>query len=146
MASGRIPAAAATDSACSGRSSEVLIENNIVSTMNKVMVVKSSGAGSVVGYNYMDNVFIGNQPEWVEVGINGSHMVGGHHVLFEGNQSNNYDSDDTHGNAFAMTIFRNHLVGRAAELSRSSQCARRGPDVWVVVALVHRQRPRRAGR
>ena len=92
-------------------SSEVLIENNIVSTMNKGMVVKSSGAGSVVGYNYMDNVFIGNQPEWVEVGINGSHMVGGHHILFEGNQSNNYDSDDTHGNAFAMTIFRNHLVG-----------------------------------
>jgi hypothetical protein len=96
----------------SGGSSEILIENNVVSTMNKVMVVKSSGAGSVVGYNYMDNVFIGNQPEWVEVGINGSHMVGGHHVLFEGNQSNNYDSDDTHGNAFAMTIFRNHLVGR----------------------------------
>ena len=84
--------------------------------MNKVMVVKSSGAGSVVGYNYMDNVFIGNQPEWVEVGINGSHMVGGHHVLFEGNQSNNYDSDDTHGNAFAMTIFRNHLVGHQPKL------------------------------
>jgi hypothetical protein len=92
-------------------SSEALIENNVVSTMNKVIVAKSAGAGSVVGYNYMDNVFIGNQPDWVEVGINGSHMVGGHHILFEGNQSNNYDSDDTHGSAFAMTVFRNHLVG-----------------------------------
>ena len=41
-------------------------------------------------------------------------MVGGHHILFEGNQSFNYDSDNTHGNAIAMTIFRNHLVGDAA--------------------------------
>ena len=39
-------------------------------------------------------------------------MVGPHHMLFEGNQSHNYDSDDTHGSSFAMTIFRNHLVGR----------------------------------
>jgi hypothetical protein len=96
----------------SAGSSEILIENNFVLGMNKVMAVKSAGAGSVVGYNYMDNPFIGNAHEWVEVGINGSHMVGGHHILFEGNQSNNYDSDDTHGNAICMTIFRNHLIGR----------------------------------
>lgn len=92
-------------------SSEILVENNIVSGMNKVLVVQSCGAGSVVGYNYMDNGFIGNYHDWVEVGINGSHMVGGHHILFEGNQSNNYDSDDTHGSAFAMTVFRNQLTG-----------------------------------
>ena len=92
--------------------SEVLIENNIVTRMNKVMVVRSSGAGSVVGYNYMDNGFIENAQSWVEVGLNGSHMVGSHHILFEGNESFNYDSDNTHGNAIAMTIFRNHLIGR----------------------------------
>ncbi len=33
-------------------------------------------------------------------------------MLFEGNESFNYDSDNTHGNAIAMTVFRNHLVGR----------------------------------
>jgi hypothetical protein len=93
-------------------SSEALIENNIVLGVNKVMAAKSAGAGSVVGYNYMDNAFIGNYLGWIEVGINGSHMVGPHHILFEGNQSHNYDSDDTHGSSFAMTIFRNHLVGR----------------------------------
>jgi hypothetical protein len=92
-------------------SSEALIENNIVLGVNKVMAAKSGGAGSVVGYNYMDNSLIGNYLEWVEVGINGSHMIGPHHVLFEGNQSHNYDSDDTHGSSFGMTIFRNHLVG-----------------------------------
>ncbi len=59
----------------------------------------------------MDNAFIGNYPGWVEVGLNGSHMVGSHHMLFEGNLSFNYDSDDTWGNALAMTVFRNHLTG-----------------------------------
>jgi hypothetical protein len=34
-------------------------------------------------------------------------MVGAHHVLFEGNQSFNMDSDDTHGNSTTMTYFRN---------------------------------------
>ncbi|MBP7777745.1 MAG: pectate lyase [Acidobacteria bacterium] len=97
-------------------SSEVLIENNVVLNVNKVLVVRSSGAGSVVGYNYMDNGYIFTQPEWVEVGLNASHMVGSHHVLFEGNASFNYDSDNTHGNAIAMTVFRNHLVGHRRSL------------------------------
>ena len=93
-------------------SSEVLVENNAVLNVNKVIVVRSSGAGSVVGYNYLDNGFILGAMDWVEVGLNGSHMVGSHHVLFEGNEAWNYDSDNTHGNAIAMTVFRNNLVGR----------------------------------
>ncbi|MEZ5420623.1 MAG: hypothetical protein R2708_25220 [Vicinamibacterales bacterium] len=93
-------------------SSEVLIENNAVHDANKVMVVRSCGAGSVIGYNYMDNGVITSLPDWVETGLNGSHMAGSHHILFEGNQAFNYDSDNTHGNAIAMTVFRNHLVGR----------------------------------
>lgn len=92
-------------------SSEILIENNIVMNANKVMVVRSAGAGSVVGYNYMDNALIAYNLEWMEAGLNASHMVGSHHVLFEGNLSFNYDADDTHGNAIAMTVFRNHLTG-----------------------------------
>ena len=92
-------------------SSEVLIENNIVMQANKVMVARSAGAGSVVGYNYMDDGHIESDPHWVEVGINGSHMVGSHHMLFEGNESFNYDSDNTHGNSIYHTVFRNHLSG-----------------------------------
>lgn len=98
-------------------SSEVLVENNTILNVNKVMVVRSSGAASVVGYNYMDNGFILSDTAWVEVGLNASHQVGGHHVLFEGNQSFNYDSDNTHGNAIAMTVFRNHLVGRRRDFN-----------------------------
>jgi hypothetical protein len=91
---------------------EVLVENNIITDANKVMVVRSAGAGSVFGYNYVDNAHIGNYPGWMEVGLNASHMVGSHHVLFEGNLAFNYDSDDTWGGSLAMTIFRNHLTGR----------------------------------
>lgn len=95
-------------------SSEVLVENNAVHDANKVMVVRSSGAGSVIAYNYMDNGIIASNLAWIETGLNGSHMAGSHHILFEGNESFNYDSDNTHGSALAMTVFRNHLVGRRA--------------------------------
>jgi hypothetical protein len=93
-------------------SSEVLIENNILIDACKVMVFRSSGAGSVVAYNYADDSFDLESPSWVEVGINASHMAGSHHVLFEGNLSHNADSDFTHGNAIYLTFFRNHLTGQ----------------------------------
>ena len=92
-------------------SSEALIEDNIVLKANKMMVARSSGTASVVGYNYMDDGFIDYVQTWQEVGLNGSHMVGSHHMLFEGNESFNYDADCTHGNAIYHTVFRNHLSG-----------------------------------
>ncbi len=95
----------------SNGSSEVLIENNISLNVNKVMVARSCGAGSVVGYNYMDNGMILTVPGWVEAGVNGSHMVGPHHMLFEGNYSFNADSDATWGSSIYHTFFRNHLSG-----------------------------------
>jgi len=92
-------------------SSENLIENSISVLANKVMVARSSGAGSVVAYNYMDDGYINGSDGWVEVGVNGSHMVGSHHMLFEGNYGFNTDSDQTHGNAIYHTFFRNYLSG-----------------------------------
>jgi len=93
-------------------SSEVLIENNILIDACKEMVFRSSGAGSVVGYNYADDSWDADAPTWVEVGLNASHMAGPHHVLFEGNYSQNFDSDYTHGNAVYLTVFRNWLSGK----------------------------------
>jgi hypothetical protein len=81
-------------------SSESLVENSIVVRANKVMVSRSAGAGSVIGYNYVDEGYINTNGAWQEVGLNGSHMVGPHHMLFEGNYGFNYDSDKTHGSAF----------------------------------------------
>ncbi len=91
-------------------SSEILIENGISVRANKVMVARSAGTGSVVGYNDMDMGYIGGGG-WVEIGLNGSHMVGPHHILFEGNYAFNADSDDTHGGSIYHTFFRNHLRG-----------------------------------
>jgi hypothetical protein len=93
-------------------SSEVLIEDNVLLDANKQMVMRSSGAGSVVAYNYADDSWDFDTPGWVEVGLNASHMAGPHHVLFEGNASQNVDSDYTHGNAIYLTFFRNWLTGQ----------------------------------
>ena len=94
-----------------GGTSEALIENGISVRANKVMVARSAGAGSVVGYNYMDMGYINTNGAWIEAGINASHMVGAHHVLFEGNYAHNAESDDTHGNSIYHTFFRNYLRG-----------------------------------
>jgi hypothetical protein len=95
----------------SAGSSEILIENGISVRANKVLAFRSAGAGSVVGYNYMDMSYINTQAFWIETGLNASHMVGPHHVLFEGNYGHNADSDNTHGNSVYLTFFRNHLRG-----------------------------------
>ena len=92
-------------------SAEVLVENNISMMANKVMVARSSGAGSVFGYNYVDDGFILYTEGWIEAGLNASHMVGPHHVLFEGNYGFNFDSDKTHGSSSYHTVFRNWLRG-----------------------------------
>lgn len=99
---------------------ETLIENGIAVRANKVIVVRSAGAGSVVGYNYMDMSYINTQGYWIETGINASHMVGSHHVLFEGNYSHNADSDSTHGNSIYHTFFRNYLRGVRAPFANQA--------------------------
>lgn len=93
---------------------DTLIENNISREANKVMVARAAGAGAVVGYNYFDAGYILNSDgngidAWVEVHANGSHMVGPHHILFEGNWAPNFDSDKTHGNSTYHTVFRNYF-------------------------------------
>jgi hypothetical protein len=93
-------------------SSEVLIENNISRDVNKVIVSRSSGTGSVVAYNYMDDGWISYNTAWQEIGLNASHMSGPHHVLFEGNYSFNMDTDITHGSSQYITYFRNYVTGR----------------------------------
>lgn len=95
----------------SGGTSEVLIENGISVRANKLIVARSAGAGSVVGYNYLDMAYINTNGAWIEAGLNASHMVGSHHVLFEGNYGHNAESDHIHGNSIYHTFLRNHLRG-----------------------------------
>src|SRR2546426_1507344 len=96
----------------SWHSADNLVENNIVWNMNKVMVMRASGGGNVVGYNYMEDGWIRYNPGWMEVGLNASHMTTPHYELFEGNESFNFDADNTWGNSVYITVFRNHLTGK----------------------------------
>ena len=59
----------------------------------------------------MDDGYINGTNAWQEIGLNGSHMVGSHHMLFEGNYGFNMDSDKTHGNSIYHTFFRNYGTG-----------------------------------
>lgn len=90
--------------------SEILVENNIVLLTDKVIVERNAGTASVVGYNYMDDGYITYNPTFQEIGINGSHDVGSNRTLFEGNQSFNMDSDDTHGASTYHTFLRNWVT------------------------------------
>lgn len=98
-------------------SADNLVENNIVWNMNKVMVMRASGGGNVIGYNYMEDGWIGNYTGWVETGLNASHMTTPHYELFEGNQSFNFDGDNTWGNAVYITVFRNNLTGKRRSIA-----------------------------
>jgi hypothetical protein len=89
-----------------------LVENNIFINGNKVMVMRASGGGNVIGYNYFDNGYIGNFLGWMETGLNASHLTCPHFELFEGNQAFNIDGDDTWGGAVYNTFFRNHATGK----------------------------------
>jgi hypothetical protein len=106
-------------------SADNLIENNISWNMNKVMVMRASGGGNVIGYNYMQDGWDDTHPQWVEVGLNASHMTTPHYELFEGNEAFNFDGDNTWGNSIYITVFRNHLtthrraVGPLGTYSRS---------------------------
>ena len=91
--------------------SELYIVNGISMLANKVIVMRASGVGVVVAYNYMDDGYINGNPSWVETGLNCSHMVSPGLALFEGNQSFNADSDYTHGASPYCTYFRNNITG-----------------------------------
>jgi hypothetical protein len=98
-------------------SSEILIWNGISVLANKVMMRRSAGADSVTAYNYWDMGFIGGTDSWQGAGLNNSHMVGSHHVLFEGNYAFNIESEETHGNAIYNSFFRNHATGFRAKFT-----------------------------
>ncbi len=92
-------------------SSDNLVENNIVWNFNKVIVMRATGGGNVVGYNYLEDGYGAGYPDWVETGLQASHMTTPHYELFEGNQAFNLEGDATWGNAVYITFFRNHATG-----------------------------------
>ncbi len=88
-----------------------LVENTISWNFNKVILMRASGGGNVVGYSYFDDGWIAYNPLFVESGLNSSHYTTSHMELFEGNLAFNFASDSGWGNSIYITAFRNHLTG-----------------------------------
>ncbi|HET6413608.1 MAG TPA: hypothetical protein VFG53_16225 [Anaeromyxobacter sp.] len=113
-------------------SADNLLENNISWNFNKVMVMRASGGGNVIAYNYMTDGWGAGYTNLAEVGINASHMTTPHEELFEGNESHNQASDTTWGNSIYLVFFRNHLTGLRmsySPLSLTDQGNRRMAEV-----------------
>jgi fibronectin type 3 domain-containing protein len=94
-----------------------LAENNISWNFNKVMVMRGTGGGNVIGYNYMQDGYGGAYPNAPENGLNASHMTTPHMELFEGNESFNFSGDSRWGNSIYITAFRNHATGQRTAAS-----------------------------
>ena len=92
-------------------SADNLIENNISWNFNKVILMRASGGGNVVAYNYMEDGYGAGYKDYPEIGLNASHMTTPHYELFEGNQSWMLGSDSRWGNSIYVTFLRNHATG-----------------------------------
>ena len=88
-----------------------LLENNVVWNGNKDIVMRASGGGDVVAYNYMQDAYGAGYPTILEVGIGLSHMTTPHYELVEGNESFQFDGDETWGGSIYITVFRNNFTG-----------------------------------
>ena len=94
--------------------SDNLIENNVMWSGNKTIVMRATGGGNVVAYNYMDDAYGASYPNSPEAGLNAGHYTTPHMELLEGNYSHNYKGDSFWGNSIYITVFRNHLSGLRA--------------------------------
>ena len=109
--------------ALDGATTESLVDDSIIRLAGKGMVGRSCGGGNVIANSYVDDTFyqassIGNY--WLDMSLNGSHYVGCHHTLFEGNWANNLDNDNTHGNTVYLTYFRNWGTGLRSDFQDPS--------------------------
>ena len=96
--------------------SDNLIENNILWQGNKMIVMRASGGGNVVAYNYMEDGYGEGYKDIPEVALNAAHYTTPHMELLEGNQAWNCDGDSFWGNSIAITLFRNHLTSERRDV------------------------------
>jgi len=89
--------------------SDNLVENNVTWYGNKNIVMRATGGGNVIAYNYMDDAFGSYYPSLPEAGLSAGHYTTPHMELLEGNYSHNYKGDSFWGNSIYITVFRNHL-------------------------------------
>ena len=92
-------------------STQCLIDSNISTANDKLIVMRNSGGCNVIAYNYADDSQDWDAPGWLETGIDASHAAFDHSNLFEGNWANNLGNDGTHGNDGDNVYLRNYANG-----------------------------------
>jgi hypothetical protein len=73
---------------------------------NKQNVMRGTGGGNVIAYNYGADAFGGSYPNNVEAGFNASHFTTPHFELIEGVCSHNYTGEEVWGNTIYITVLR----------------------------------------
>ncbi|BCB89468.1 hypothetical protein Psuf_067810 [Phytohabitans suffuscus] len=94
-----------------------LIENNILWRGNKLIVMRASGGGNVVAYNYLEDGYGDGYHNIPEVGLNAAHYTTPHMELLEGNQSFNAVGESYWGNSVYITMYRNHITSARRDVS-----------------------------
>jgi hypothetical protein len=93
-------------------SSDNLIENNIVYSMNKPLTMRATGGGNVVAYNYIDDAWTSADRGLQETTLDLGHASFPHMELAEGNYAPQIATENVWGNSGWMTIFRNYASGK----------------------------------
>lgn len=110
------------------QSSDCLVENNVVVNLNKPLVLRASGGGNVVAYNYVDDAWTGVMPSLQETTVDAGHASFPHMELFEGNWAAHMGTDAVWGNSGWITFFRNHASSQQGRTPRV-------PETWDVAAI-----------
>jgi hypothetical protein len=92
------------------RTTDSLIENNMVYMLGNPITFESSGGGNVVGYNYADDAILAYAPWWQKGNIT-CHCAWPYMELIEGNWVTHVIPDNIHGGSGYLTFFRNYLHG-----------------------------------
>jgi hypothetical protein len=105
------PGANAYGISVENQTTDTLIENNIVYTLNVGIVGASSGPGNVIAYNYMDRMYERAYPDapWLMADLSANHCAHPFMNLWEGNMISQISGDDIHGSSSHQTFFRNYV-------------------------------------
>jgi hypothetical protein len=106
-----LPGANAYGISVENQTTDTLVENNIVTTLNVGIVGASSGPGNVIAYNYMDRMYGSEYPgaSWLMADLSLNHCAHPFMNLWEGNMVSQISGDNIHGSSSHQTFFRNYV-------------------------------------
>ena len=105
------------------KSSQMLVQNNILERLHVSIMLEWGAAGNVIGYNYTFGNYADGSSTWDqgEMNTHGAHPM---YNLFEGNITGVFDLDSIWGSASDNTLFRNWSLGTTKTCTTGAGAAR----------------------